>query len=197
MTQLLDTPKHFRGLLVVSDLKDLTDDTLLAEAGTEEDGPVSVAVAPRYVTQFRNSKGQLVGQIGPTFWSPLDVALALYRAHWRKKDLPVALAVFKAESSLSPEAKGDIQRAGEETEDGRHWGASIGIAQMRSISEDQGTGTAYDKNKLYLPSFNLQVAKDMHDSRGFQPWGAFTNGAWQSYEQMAKNVCSFLGVAVS
>jgi hypothetical protein len=141
-----------------------------------------------HVTEFKTKDGRVSGRIGPNYLSPLETAMALFRAYFRKADLPIALSVSKAESSLSPDAEGDLLRMDAE------WGPSCGLMQIRSRKDELGTGKARDAKKLHEVNFNLRQARIIFENHSWKPWGAYTNGAYKEHMPMARRVCDYLGV---
>lgn len=41
-----------------------------------------------------------------------------------------------------------------------------------------------DPLKLYDPEYNLQIARQVYDNRGWLPWGAYTDGRYKQYLAM-------------
>ena len=82
------------------------------------------------------------------------------------EDWELATAIFKAESGLNPDAKGDTNTAY----------PSIGIAQIRMLPS-RGLNEA----DLYDPEYNLNYARQLKDHSGWFPWSAYKNGSYRKY----------------
>jgi len=95
-------------------------------------------------------------------------------------------AISRAESGSQINCFGDDsnQYYGKPTNDGRHWGESYGLYQIRTIIEAKGTGECRDIERLRL-NIVEQSACAMELSRGgtkFSPtWSTFTNGRHRKY----------------
>lgn len=94
----------------------------------------------------------------------------------------IATAVSWPESGLAPAAEGDKTRVGERTRDGRTWGLSIGLWQVRSIDEDRRTGSARDPDALYDAAHNARaMAEISNGGADFSPWTTFRTGEYLQY----------------
>lgn len=82
------------------------------------------------------------------------------------EDWQLATAIFKAESGLNPNAKGDTNTAY----------PSIGIAQIRMLPS-RGLNEA----DLYNAEYNLNYARQLKDKSGYKPWSAYNSGAYLQY----------------
>lgn len=77
----------------------------------------------------------------------------------------MAVAVAMAESELNPHA----------TNAGDNHGVckgSYGIFQIGCIH-------GHSPEELYNVEFNIKKARQLYDERGWQPWGAYTNGSYK------------------
>ena len=102
----------------------------------------------------------------------VEVAGLAYDAGLRNPaKIAQAAAVATAESGREPTRLGDTGRAGERTPDGRHWGPSVGLWQIRSIEEESGKGTTRDRQKLTDPAHNARAMVEISKSGAdFSPW---------------------------
>ena len=82
------------------------------------------------------------------------------------EDWELATAIFKAESGLRADAKGDTNTAY----------PSIGIAQIRMLPE-----RGLNENDLYDVEYNLQYARHLKDIHGWTPWSAYVSGAYKKF----------------
>ena len=82
------------------------------------------------------------------------------------EDWQLATAIFKAESGLRPDAKGDTNTPY----------PSIGIAQIRMLPE-----RGLNEQDLYDPEYNLEYARQLKDASGWFPWSAYKNGSYKKY----------------
>lgn len=104
--------------------------------------------------------------------SMVDVAGLAYDAGLRNPaKIAQAVAIASAESGRDPARLGDTGRAGERTADGRHWGPSVGLWQIRSITEERGKGTTRDGDALKNPAHNAKAMVEISGSGGnWSPW---------------------------
>lgn len=131
--------------------------------------------------EFKNKKGEVAGRVGPTYLHPQEAAQAIRDANFPGPHV-TTLAVMREESLLSPDAEGDLLMAGEPTADGRKWGPSIGLMQIRSIQ-----GVDFPE-WLRDPRYNLIRAAELYRERGFRPWGAYTSKRYQKHLAWAAEV---------
>lgn len=97
-------------------------------------------------------------------------------AGFSPEDAVTAVAVAAGESSLRPDARGDV---GLQTD---KWGPSLGLWQVRSLNEQSGTGDARDPERLTDPQFNAQSAFEISGGgSNWQPWTVFREGIHQQY----------------
>lgn len=104
--------------------------------------------------------------------SMVEVAGLAYDAGLRSPaSIAQATAIATAESGRDPGKLGDTGRAGEKTTDGRHWGPSVGLWQVRSIQEEKGKGTTRDADKLRDPAANARAMVEISGSgKTWVPW---------------------------
>lgn len=101
-------------------------------------------------------------------------------------DAVTAVAVAQGESGRRPQACGDVDRAGEATRDGRTWGPSIGLWQIRSILELAGTGATRDPEALDDPEHNALAMADLSGGgRSWGDWSVYTEGTYRRYVDRA------------
>jgi len=83
------------------------------------------------------------------------------------EDPAVALAVAKAESGLNSRAinAGDNHGSCK---------GSYGIFQIGCVH-------GVSSETLYDPVYNIKKARKLYDERGWQPWGAYTSGAYKRH----------------
>jgi cell wall-associated NlpC family hydrolase len=99
--------------------------------------------------------------------------------------LVTAVAIAKAESGWNATAVGDTTLVSAK------WGPSIGLWQVRSLNEQQGTGRERDQIALFDPSFNARSAYSI--SRGgtyWKPWSVYTSGAYRKHLAAARSAAS-------
>lgn len=138
--------------------------------------------------EFKNSKGQVAGRVGPTYLHADEAARMLLNAGFSvKENAVIALAVMKEESLLSPDAEGDLLIQDAE------WGPSIGVMQIRSRKAEKGTGSQRDADVLRDPKRNIAEAKALFDTQGFRPWGAYSSGRYRKHLPWAEDVFQNLG----
>jgi len=82
------------------------------------------------------------------------------------EDWQLATAIFKAESGLRADAKGDTNTPY----------PSIGIAQIRMLPERE-----LDEEWLKVPENNLLYARHLKDLHSWKPWSAFTSGKYKLF----------------
>ena len=82
------------------------------------------------------------------------------------EDWELATAIFKAESGLNPNAKGDTNTAY----------PSIGVAQIRMLPE-----RGLNEQDLYNAEYNLQYARHLKDLHGWKIWSAFSTGKYKQF----------------
>lgn len=107
-----------------------------------------------------------------------DQALVAYarRAGFSGMNLLTMVATILGESGGDPDNVGDESLANDK------WGPSIGLAQVRSLWADKGTGRTRDPDRLTDPAFNLRSAWQISSGgTSFKDWSVFTSGAYKKY----------------
>lgn len=84
-----------------------------------------------------------------------------------------AIAIFRSESGLDPNAKGDIPL--EYKYKGKIIGHSCGIAQIRVLPGRPDCETLKDVDE------NLKFARHLYEKQGWYPWSNFKNGKYLSF----------------
>jgi hypothetical protein len=121
--------------------------------------------------------GPLLSQgydLGINAVSPVIVYRAALQAGFSASDALTITAIAGAESRFHADAVGDKKIAGQRTADGRTWGPSYGLTQVRSIVQETGTGKARDKNRLTTVDGNLRAAYEIKNIQGFKAWSTYT-----------------------
>lgn len=111
-----------------------------------------------------------------TVMSAEQVAEVAWRAGFRADALTTMVAICGAESGYDSDALGDT------TITTATWGPSVGLAQIRSLNAERGTGSDRDQDANFDPYHNLVAA--FHISGGgsnFHPWSTFTNGDYERF----------------
>lgn len=109
--------------------------------------------------------------------------------YWSGQDLEIATALSLKEGQRDLSCVADEmlyfngrQMYGAPTDDGRHWGDSVGLFSYRTIIEQTGKGGCDDRQWL-LGNIELQVecAYQRYKGRGnmFNAWSMYTNGRWR------------------
>lgn len=63
-----------------------------------------------------------------------------------------------------------------------YWGPSVGLAQIRSVKSQLGTGKARDASKLTDPLFNLKAAYTISlAGTNWLPWSTYGDGLYKQY----------------
>lgn len=136
--------------------------------------------------EFKNSKGEVAGRVGPTYLYPKEAAQAILAAGFSRSEGLTCLAVMREESLLSPDAEGDLTLQDET------WGPSVGVMQIRSRKVELGKGTDRDATVLKDVARNLTVARRVHAEAGFRPWGAWSSGRYRKHLPWAEEAFSTL-----
>jgi hypothetical protein len=80
------------------------------------------------------------------------------------------------------ESGGDPDVVGDESLVDAKWGPSIGLAQIRSLWAERGTGGSRDPDALADPLHNARAAWEISShGANFNPWTIFKSGAYRSY----------------
>lgn len=112
--------------------------------------------------------------------SDAQLAQGLRQAGFAGEALLTMFAVIVGESGADPDNVGDEALVTSK------WGPSIGLAQIRSLWADRGTGRTRDPDRLTDPAFNLRAAWEISSGgSNFGPWSVFTSGAYRSHLERA------------
>lgn len=91
-----------------------------------------------------------------------------------------AIVLAEHRGSPDPAALGDLKLQT------AYWGPSVGLAQIRSVKSQSGTGKERDATKLTDPLFNLKAAyKISLAGTVFTPWSTYTDGLYKQYRARA------------
>lgn len=103
----------------------------------------------------------------------IDISRDALVAGWPRDLIEQLAAVTMAESTAGLFMEGDLDKVGEKTDDGRHWGMSYGPLHVRSIIEDTGTGSPRDIERLRDPIGHLSAALEIYnEAGGWGPWSS-------------------------
>lgn len=109
--------------------------------------------------------------------------------YWSGRDVEIMAAITIAEGQRDLNCIGDEvewfqgrRLYGAKTADGRTWGASYGLFQVRTIQEDNNPGSCRNKNTI-LASIEEQFrcAKEIWDSQGYGAWSQYSNGSYRKH----------------
>lgn len=90
-------------------------------------------------------------------------------------------AIELAESGGDPNARGDLSLVN------GTWGPSIGLAQIRSLNAQRGTGGVRDELANYDPLTNdVHAFSVSGGGQNFGPWSTFTSGTYTRYLDRAQ-----------
>ena len=125
--------------------------------------------------------------------TPMPTILTtLAAAGFSGDNLVTAAAVVMAESGGNPSAPGPIIPP-----DG-DLGQPLGWFQIREAFSQNGTGGWRDRAQLYNPSFNARAAFAISNGgTNWQPWEAYTNGAYTQYLDAARAALGQIGGVVA
>ncbi|HTF08176.1 MAG TPA: hypothetical protein VK659_08395 [Asanoa sp.] len=85
-------------------------------------------------------------------------------------------AIAMAESGLRTDAVGDTSLQT------NYWGPSVGLAQIRTIKGDTGTGHTRDIERLSDPLQNLVSAYEISKGgKDFTPWSVYNSGKYRQF----------------
>lgn len=88
----------------------------------------------------------------------------------------VMAAIAMAESGLVTNARGD------EDKTNSYWGPSVGLAQIRTVKSETGTGADRDITRLDDPLQNMIAAYNIsHKGKDFSPWTTYTSGKFRKF----------------
>lgn len=128
-----------------------------------------------------------VGEDGDPI-SDAEAAQFFAQAGFSGEALVTMLATAIGESGLDPDVMGDT------TITTSKWGPSAGLAQIRSLREQTGTGGWRDISHLTDPSFNARAAWSISNGgTNFTPWTVYKTGKWKSNLDRARAAVAQLG----
>ncbi len=117
------------------------------------------------------------------------IVATYFDAGFRGNALVTMSAITICESGGRPGAVGDVHLQSEK------WNASIGLAQIRSLNAEAGTGSTRDGEQLHDPAFNAASAFAISSGgSNFQPWTCFTNGMWEGHVERMRAAAGALGL---
>lgn len=88
----------------------------------------------------------------------------------------IMASIAMGESGLNPAAVGDRALQDEK------WGPSVGLAQIRTLKADTGTGRIRDIGRLTDPLQNLVAAYEISSQgKNFSPWTVYTSGEYRDF----------------
>lgn len=88
----------------------------------------------------------------------------------------IMAAIDMAESGLNTDAVGDVGLQNST------WGPSVGLAQIRSLKAQTGTGKVRDVTTLKDPAANMAAAYAISShGKDFTPWTTYTSGKYRSF----------------
>jgi hypothetical protein len=94
----------------------------------------------------------------------------------------IMAAIAMGESGGNPDAMGDVN-----LQNGT-WGPSVGLAQIRTLKSDTGTGRTRDIDLLRDPIKNLTAAFSISSGgKDFTPWTVYNTGKYRSFLGQAQS----------
>ena len=88
----------------------------------------------------------------------------------------IMAAIDMAESGLNPAAIGDVAL------ENSTWGPSVGLAQVRTLKAQTGTGKTRDITRLKDPAGNMAAAYEISNhGKDFTPWTTYTRGTYRQF----------------
>jgi len=133
----------------------------------------------------------------------LVIAQDALEAGWPRDLIEEVLAVTMAETTAGLFMEGDLDKVGEDTDDGRTWGMSYGPMHVRSIQEETGTGLARDIERLRDPIGSMSAALEIYnEANGWSPWSSTKSikgnpPRYLEYKPYAQQVDYILGLMES
>jgi hypothetical protein len=107
-------------------------------------------------------------------------AVAKHAGCWHGHELDTAVAVALAESGGRPGVHGDVHLQG------GGWGPSVGLWQIRSRTDQRGTGGLRDQDANTNPAVNAAHACQLWRARRWAPWSTWKTGAYSAYVGRAR-----------
>lgn len=94
----------------------------------------------------------------------------------------IMAAIVMGESGGNPDAIGDVNLVN------GNWGPSVGLAQIRTLKTDTGTGRTRDIDMLRDPVKNLAAAYSISSGgKDFTPWTVYNTGKYRSFLGQAQS----------
>lgn len=95
-----------------------------------------------------------------------------------------AICMCEAPYNTGGKAYSNAAAIGDQALANETWGYSYGLAQVRSLRSQKGTGGFRDELRLPDPEFNLRSARTIKLAAGsFNPWSTYTGGQYRAYLQ--------------
>ena len=125
-------------------------------------------------------KGELVGR---------DEVIHELSKHFTGDQIEIMSAITISEGQRDLNCIGDEveylngrRLYGAKTADGRTWGASLGLFQIRTIQEDNTPGSCRNDATI-MASIQEQVrcAKEIYNSQGYRAWSQYSNGNYKKH----------------
>lgn len=118
--------------------------------------------------------------------SPAQIKGLAEGAGVRGQAAVIATAIALAESGGKTDARNDG-----DADPPRGWGPSVGLWQVRSRIDQQGTGGERDASRLYDPMFNARsMATISNGGTNWQPWSVFSSGRYREHLGAAQSAVS-------
>ena len=188
------------GLHAVSDLSSPGISSLLAGL-TNSGAPVSHSQVSKYLNSEQTSPNGIINSQtnaasgdkgGMAGGSRAGLIRLLSQAGFKGKGLETAFAVALAESGGRAGAVGDVGLQG------KKWGPSYGLFQIRSLKDwKKYNDPLRDGSRLNDPGYNAHAA--FVKSKGgtnFKPWSAYTNGSFAKFLDDAGTAASQAHVGI-
>lgn len=105
--------------------------------------------------------------------SPASIEEKIRKAWAGTGQEDVAVAVAKAESRLIHNNIGDLAIV--YWEDGKQYGMSVGVFQIRILPGRPDIGTLLNVDE------NIRFARDLWERSGWQPWSVYKSGSYLNY----------------
>ena len=122
--------------------------------------------------------------------NPCDVSIEACITKYFPEESQVAIAVFKAESSLNPNNIGYNCRYEYFNEKTQATSTKVTVCKVadraKAISKDYGIAQINDQHSKTPEEFldletNLKKARELYDERGWKCWYAYTDGLYKKY----------------
>lgn len=112
-----------------------------------------------------------------------ETKYVLEQAGFTPEDVNIFLALARVEGQNDLRCLGDDKAPyfNQRTGNGKHWGESIGLWQIRTIQEENGTGTCRDMSRLKDSIENqAQCAKEIRQA-GLSQWSAYGTPGYRQW----------------